>query len=65
MAMAISIFAGHAFGDLPAIPAIGALSDAWGDLPKAMLTLPILMVGCAVAWFLGIGASPKQPATTG
>lgn len=64
MAMAISIFAGHAFGDLPAIPAIGALSDAWGDLPKAMLTLPILMVGCAVAWFLGIGASPKQPATT-
>jgi MFS family permease len=55
MAMAISIFAGHAFGDLPAIPLIGLLSDTIGSLPKAMLTLPVLMVACAAAWWMSAG----------
>jgi MFS transporter, Spinster family, sphingosine-1-phosphate transporter len=63
MAMAISIFFGHVAGDLPAIPLIGLLSDAIGSLPTAMIALPILMVGCAVAWWMGIGAA-RPPATT-
>lgn len=52
-AMALSIFAKHAFGDLPAIPLVGLLSDTLGSLPDAMLTLPVLMLACAVAWLLG------------
>lgn len=63
-AMALSIFAAHAFGDLPAIPLVGLLSDEIGSLPDAMLALPALMLVGAVAWLVGmrVKAAPAVPA---
>jgi sugar phosphate permease len=60
-AMALSIFAAHAFGDLPAIPLVGLLSDTIGSLPDAMLSLPVLMVAGAAAWIVGARLAPAQP----
>ena len=65
MAMAISIFAGHAFGDLPAIPLIGLLSDTLGNLPNAMIALPVMMVACAAAWWEGMNAPPSADEASG
>jgi MFS family permease len=61
-AMALSIFATHAFGDLPAIPLVGLLSDTIGSLPDAMFTLPVLMLLGAVAWLVAVRASPVPAA---
>lgn len=49
-AMALGIFATHAFGDLPVIPLVGLLSDRLGSLAEAMLTLPLLMGAGAATW---------------
>jgi predicted MFS family arabinose efflux permease len=59
-AMAIAIFATHAFGDLPAIPLVGLLSDRLGSLPEAMFVLPILMVLGAATWV--VAARVRSPA---
>jgi len=58
-AMALSIFATHAFGDLPAVPLVGLLSDRLQSLPQAMFTLPALMVVGGVAWAAAMRASPS------
>jgi predicted MFS family arabinose efflux permease len=56
LAMSLSIFVGHAFGDVPAVPLIGLLSDKLDSLPNAMICLPFMMVACAVSWWLGMNA---------
>ncbi len=52
-AMALSIFMIHLFGDMWSPEIVGRLADAWhGDLVKAVLVLPgVLMVG-GVFWLL-------------
>jgi MFS family permease len=62
-AMALSIFAAHAFGDLPAIPLVGLLSDTIGSLPDAMFTLPALLVAGAVAWVVAVRVPRDRAAT--
>ncbi len=50
-AMAASIFSIHLFGDVWSPRIIGALSDKWGDLQRAVLwVLPIALVASAVLW---------------
>jgi MFS family permease len=51
-AMAINIFAMHAFGDLPAVPLVGYLSDRFGSLPDAMMILPPLALVGAALWLV-------------
>jgi MFS family permease len=65
--IALSIFATHAFGDLPAIPLVGLLSDRIGDLPRAMMSLPAAMVVSAMAWMVGARVTERTaivPAST-
>ena len=49
-AMAMSIFCIHLFGDLWSPWIVGALSNATGDLQKAVLILPAALVVAAVLW---------------
>jgi hypothetical protein len=49
-AMALNIFAMHAFGDLPAVPVVGLLSDRLHSLPDAMKILPPMALVGALAW---------------
>jgi len=51
-AMAVSIFAIHAFGDFPSPPLVGKIADHT-TLQKALLILPVAIVVCAVVWWLG------------
>lgn len=61
-AMAASIFAGHALGDLISMPLVGFLSDhIGGNLAGAMLILPIALLFNAGAWFVGV----RRPAFQG
>jgi MFS family permease len=64
LAMAMSIFAGHAFGDVPTVPLIGLLSDTIGSLPHAMFVLPVLMAACAVTWWIGVNAKSSPVAAS-
>ena len=60
-AMAGSIFAIHMFGDLWSPRLVGYLSDTWGDLQRATVTvLPGALVVSAVFWcWLVIATKPK------
>ncbi len=49
-AMAGSIFAIHAFGDLWSPWIVGRLSDRWGSLQSAVLILPGALVVAALCW---------------
>jgi len=49
--MAASIFSIHMFGDLWSPQIVGALSDRWGDLTRALVTvLPAALVVSAAVW---------------
>lgn len=49
-AMAVSIFTIHLFGDMWSSEIVGHLSDAWHDLRKAVLILPLALVAAALLW---------------
>ncbi|MEY4386135.1 MAG: hypothetical protein RLY20_1418 [Verrucomicrobiota bacterium] len=49
-AMAVSIFMIHLFGDVPSPLMVGWLSDAWHNLQKAVLILPVALAAAAVLW---------------
>ncbi len=64
-AMAGSIFAIHMFGDLWSPRLVGHLSDKWGDLQRATVTvLPGALVVSAVFWCWLVLATPRKVATT-
>ena len=63
-AMAGSIFAIHMFGDLWSPRLVGHLSDTWGDLQRAPVTvLPGALVVSAVFWCWLVLATPRKTAT--
>ncbi len=65
-AMAGSIFAIHMFGDLWSPRLVGHLSDTWGDLQRATVTvLPGALVVSAVFWCWLVLATPRKAVTTG
>ena len=51
-AMAVSIFAIHALGDMWSPEIVGQLSDSWHDLRKAVLILPGALLVGAVFWLI-------------
>lgn len=64
-AMAGSIFAIHMFGDLWSPRLVGHLSDTWGDLQRATVTvLPGALVVSAVFWCWLVLATPRKAAPT-
>ena len=63
-AMAGSIFAIHLFGDLWSPAIVGHLSDRWGDLQRATVTvLPVALVVSAVFWCWLVLATPPKART--
>jgi sugar phosphate permease len=54
-AMAVSIFAIHAFGDFPSPPLIGLIADH-ADMRVGLALLPIALVICAIVWWRGARA---------
>jgi acyl-[acyl-carrier-protein]-phospholipid O-acyltransferase/long-chain-fatty-acid--[acyl-carrier-protein] ligase len=51
-AMALSIFLIHLFGDMWSPEILGRLGDAWHDLNKAALILPMALVLAFLLWFI-------------
>jgi hypothetical protein len=63
-AMAGSIFAIHMFGDLWSPRIVGHLSDKWGDLQRATVTvLPVAIAVSAVFWCWLVLATPPKART--
>jgi len=61
-AFSISILSIHLFGDAVSPPIVGIVSDATGNLPLAVMIIPVaLAVGCMI-WLWGWRAIP-EPAT--
>ena len=52
-AFSLSILSIHLFGDAISPPIIGALSDATGSLPTAVLLVPATMAVGAAIWLYG------------
>ena len=52
-AFSLSILAIHVLGDVVSPPLIGAISDATGDLKRAVLVVPVALGVAAVIWLLG------------
>ncbi|MEO6001505.1 MAG: MFS transporter [Opitutus sp.] len=61
-AMAASIFSIHFFGDLWSPRLIGLLSDHYGDLRRAVLLLPVALVGAAFFWLWLAWVQRRGPA---
>ncbi|HXG47803.1 MAG TPA: MFS transporter [Methylomirabilota bacterium] len=60
-AMAVSIFTIHLFGDMWSPEIVGRLSDAWGNLQRAVLILPGALLVAAAFW-LGLAvATLRKP----
>jgi MFS transporter, Spinster family, sphingosine-1-phosphate transporter len=59
-AMAVSIFAIHAFGDFPSPPLIGLVSK-YSGLRNALTILPFAIGAGAVLWWLGAKKPLEQP----
>jgi MFS family permease len=65
-AMAVSIFAIHAFGDFPSPPLVGKIADHT-TLRNALLILPVAIAVCAITWWWGVrlrivdGDAESQP----
>jgi hypothetical protein len=62
--MAGSIFAIHLFGDLWSPRIVGHLSDRWGDLQRATVTvLPVALLVSAVFWCWLVLVTPPKART--
>lgn len=65
-AMAVSIFAIHALGDVVSPPIVGGISDLYGDprrgLQIGMLVLPLALALSGVLWWRGARARSHEPA---
>lgn len=61
-AMAISIFMIHLFGDFRSSEIVGALSDRWQNLQKAVLILPGVLIVAALLW-LGLALKTLREKT--
>jgi MFS family permease len=60
-AMAMSILAIHALGDLWSPPGVGVLAD-WIPMPLAMMSLPAAVAVSAAAWWTRAARNPFAPA---
>lgn len=60
-AFAVSILLIHLLGDAVSPPIIGAISDATGDLPLALLTVPLALGVGASIWVAGWRLAPEPP----
>ena len=63
-AMALSVFAIHALGDVISPPLIGKISDQ-SSLETAVLLVPVAIVCGGVIWYLAGRAGQRQDALTG
>jgi acyl-[acyl-carrier-protein]-phospholipid O-acyltransferase/long-chain-fatty-acid--[acyl-carrier-protein] ligase len=51
-AMALSIFMIHLFGDMWSPEIVGRLADAWHDLNKAVMVLPLALLAAGALWLI-------------
>jgi fucose permease len=52
-AFGLSILSIHVLGDVISPPLIGAISDATGNLPAALVLVPVFIGLGAVVWLIG------------
>jgi MFS family permease len=59
-AFGLSILCIHLFGDVASPPLVGLISDATGDLPGALVIVPLTMIVAAVVWGVGWRVIPAS-----